>query len=122
MDFNYILRSIFALILIIWLANVLLGKLNQYIQRQSTSIQVIERFSINKNSSLAIVKVVNTYYLMSFNENNSEILKEFAAEEVNDILDVMREQEKERARSSIAALDLTKIKRKYADFFGKNQK
>ena len=64
MDLLYILRSILALIFIIWLANLLLGKLNQYMKGRTQSIEVIERFSVTKNSSLAIVKVVNNYYLI----------------------------------------------------------
>lgn len=122
MDFNYILRSIFALILIIWLANVLLRKLSKYMQGQSTTIQVIERFSTSKKSSLAIVKIVNNYYLMSFNENNSEILKEFAADEVDDIKNVLREQEHAKSEPFFTEIDFEKMKSKYAEFFGKNRK
>lgn len=121
MDFNYVLRSIFALILIIWLANVLLGKLNKYTQGQSKSIQIIERFSISKNSSLAIVKIVATYYLMSFNEGSNEILKEFTADEVDEMLIVMQNQAASSPSQLFTAMNVTKIKDKYTKFFKRKQ-
>lgn len=124
MDFNYVLRSIFALILIIWLANVLLVKLNKYTQGQSKSIQVIERFSISKNSSLAIVKIVNHYYLMSFNNNSSEILKKFAVDEVDEIQEILKNQQDSKSENIFTEIDFTKLKDKYTRFFeeGKDRK
>lgn len=121
MDFNYVLRSIFALIIIIWLANVLLRQLNKYTQGQSKSIQIIERFSISKNSSLAIVKIVERYYLMSFNDSSNEILKEFAANEVDEMLEVMQDQTASSPSQLFTAINVTKIKDKYTQFFKRNQ-
>lgn len=121
MNLNYILRSIFALIVIIWLANVLLRKLNSYMQGQSKAIQIIERFSISKNSSLTIVKILNNYYLMSFNENSSEILKEFTTEEIDEITQIMQNQEDYNPVEFFAQIDFSKLKGKYTDFFEKNQ-
>lgn len=121
MDFNYVLRSIFALILIIWLANVLLGKLNKYTQDQSKSIQIIEQFSISKNSSLAIVKIVNHYYLMSFNENSSEILKEFAIDEVDEIQEMIENREDSKLTEYFTEINFVKMKDKYARFFEKDK-
>lgn len=121
MDFNYVLRSIFALILIIWLANVLLGKLNKYTQDQSKSIQIIEQFSISKNSSLAIVKIVKHYYLMSFNENSSEILKEFAIDEVDEIQEMIENREDSKLTEYFTEINFVKMKDKYARFFEKDK-
>ncbi len=121
MDFNYVLRSIFALILIIWLANVLLGKLNKYTQGQSKSIQIIERFSIGKSSSLAIVKVVEKYYLMSLNENSNEILKEFTADEVDEMLEIMQDQTASTPSQLFTDMNVAKIKDKYTKFFEKKK-
>ncbi len=115
MNFLYIVRSIFALLIIIWLANVLLKKVSQYMQNQAKSIEIIERVAITKTSSLAIVKIVNRYYLMSFSEKNNEMLSEFTAEEVVEILDTMQEDPTE---SSL--LDISKLKDDYATFFKKD--
>lgn len=121
MNFKDVFQSIFALLLIIWLANVLLSKLSQYTQGQSKTIQVIERFSVSKNSSLAIVKIVNQFYLMSFNEDRNEIVKEFTANEVTELLDMMQEKQKENDAHSFMAIDFTKMKEKYAKYFKKDQ-
>lgn len=121
MSFNYVLRSIFALIIIIWLANVLLKQLNKYTQSQSKSIQIIERFSISKNSSLAIVKIVETYYLMSFNENSNEILKEFSEEEVDEVLAIIKDQTALNPSEIFTDVNFTKIKAKYTKFFERDQ-
>lgn len=121
MNLQSIVRTILALVIIIWLANLLLGKLNHYMEKQSRSIEIIERFSITKNSSLAIVKIVNSYYLMSFSEDSNEILKEFTAEEVYEIVEVMKEQETRDPSQFIDQLDFSKWKEKYADFFNRDQ-
>lgn len=121
MSFNYVLRSIFALIIIIWLANVLLKQLNKYTQSQSKSIQIIERFSISKNSSLAIVKIVETYYLMSFNESSNEILKEFSEEEVDEVLAIIKDQTALNPSEIFTDVNFTKIKAKYTKFFERDQ-
>lgn len=121
MNLNYVLRSIFALLVIIWLANVLLKKLNSYTQGQSKAMKIIERFSISKNSSLLIVKILDNYYLMSVNENNSEILKEFTADEVNKITEIMHNQEDYIPTEFFTQIDFSKLKNKYIEFFEKNQ-
>lgn len=113
MDLLYILRSILALIFIIWLANLLLGKLNQYMKGRTQSIEVIERFSVTKNSSLAIVKVVNNYYLMSFSENQNEILKEFSAAEVYEIIELKKVEEAKNPIVEENWHELSKWKEKY---------
>lgn len=121
MDLLYILRSILALIFIIWLANLLLGKLNQYMKGRTQSIEVIERFSVTKNSSLAIVKVVNNYYLMSFSENQNEILKEFSAAEVYEIIELKKVEEAKNPIVEENWLELSKWKEKYKKFLKRDE-
>lgn len=121
MSFNYVLRSIFALTIIIWLANILLRQLNKYTQSQSKSIQIIERFSINKNSSLAIVKIVKAYYLMSFNESSNEILKEFSKKEVDEVLAINKEQTALNPSEIFTDFNFTKLKEKYTKFLERDQ-
>ena len=121
MDLLYILRSILALIFIIWVANLLLGKLNQYMKGRTQSIEVIERFSVTKNSSLAIVKVVNNYYLMSFSENQNEILKEFSAAEVYEIIELKKVEEAKNPIVEENWLELSKWKEKYKKFLKRDE-
>lgn len=78
---EYVVKSILALVVIIFLANKLLAYLNSTMKKQSKSLQIIERMPVNKNSSLCIVEMLGSYYLMSFTEGRNEILKEFSREE-----------------------------------------
>lgn len=84
-SFIYILRSILALIVVVWVANIALRYLNNLSIHDKKSIQIVERISVSKASSLAIVKIVNDYYLMSFSDNSTEILQKFTPEEVIEI-------------------------------------
>ena len=84
-SFIYILRSILALIVVVWVANIALRYLNKLSIHDKKSIQIVERISVSKASSLAIVKIVNDYYLMSFSDNSTETLQKFTPEEVIEI-------------------------------------
>lgn len=84
-SFIYIVRSILALIVVVWVANIALRYLNSLSIHDKKSIQIIERISVSKASSLAIVKIVNDYYLMSFSESATETLQKFTPEEVKEI-------------------------------------
>ena len=81
----YILRTLVALVIVIWLANVAIKYLNNYSKNDMRNIQIVERISVSKASSLAIVKIVNEYYLMSFSEDKNEIVQKFSKEEVFEI-------------------------------------
>lgn len=50
---------------------------------------------MSKTSSIGIVQVIDTYYVMSFSENHNEILKELNDYEVAQLLDLL-----ENAKSS----------------------
>ena len=78
----YILRTLVALVIVIWLANVAIKYLNNYSKNDMRNIQIVERISVSKASSLAIVKIVNEYYLMSFSEDKNEIIQKFSKDEV----------------------------------------
>lgn len=125
MDFLYAMRSIVALIVVIWLANSILKYLEQYSNRSTKSIQIIERISVSKTSSLAIVKIVEDYYLMSFSEGASETLKQFSAEEAEEIEAKLVVQKSSDSLATIMNVDakafsktkLTELKNKYDQFF-----
>lgn len=117
MGLENIIKSIIALIIVIWLANFLLNKLNSYSKGQAKMIQVIERYPVSKTSSLAIVKIINRYYLMSLSESSSEILEEFSSKEAYEIVEQMNQQESIDPSMVMKQIDLTAIKEKYTHFF-----
>lgn len=49
-------------------------------------IKIIEKVAVNKNSYIGVVKISESYYIMSFNENRNEILKELDEKEIEEIL------------------------------------
>ncbi len=75
------IRVIAVLMLIIFLANYSLSYLNRFMTKRNTQMKIIEKLVIGKNSTLSIIQVCSKYYLVSSNENKSEIIKELAAEE-----------------------------------------
>lgn len=83
--FFYLVKSIFFLFAIILLANYVLKYLNRYVTKNSKTIQVIEKMPINKDSSLSIVSICGSYYLMSFTHDKNEIIKELSEAEASDI-------------------------------------
>ena len=115
--FLYILRSIGGLIVVIWLANVALKYLNQLNNGEMKSIQIVERLSVHKSSSLAIVKIVNDYYLMSFSEQKTETLQKFTAEEAREIEERLEQKETINPTESFKNIDLTVVKEKFAHYF-----
>lgn len=111
----YVLRSIGALILVIWLANVALKYMNKYSNNGTKSIQVIERISVSKTSSLAIVKIVDDFYLMSFSEKHSEVLEKFNKQEATKIKK-QQDQQKNTIKTT-SLFNLEEVKAKYTNFF-----
>ena len=78
---GYVMRSIFALVVIIFIANYSLKYLNAFMTKKGKAIRIIERTAINKSSSICIVEIASTYYVMSFTETRNEILRELTESE-----------------------------------------
>lgn len=108
--FLYVIRSIVALIIVIWLANVALKYINNYSNNTMKSIQIIERISVSKASSLAIVKIVSDYYLMSFSDNASETIRKFTDEEAIVIEEKIALQEQSDPVKAMKDFDLNRLK------------
>lgn len=92
MGFLKVLQTIIALIAVIGLANISLKLLNKYMVKENKIIRILEKTSISNSSSLAVVEISGSYYLMSFTQNENKILKELDLEEIEDML---REKEKD---------------------------
>jgi len=89
MDFSSffsIIQTLFVLIIVIILANISLKLLNKNMNKNSRIIKVVERTSVSTNSSLGVVDVCGTYYLMSFTDKDNKILKELNSEDVDQVL------------------------------------
>lgn len=80
--FFSVIKMIVFLIVIIYAINWSLKYLNRYTNQTSDAIQVIQRLGVNKSSSLAIVKILDQYYIMSLSEQQNQIIKILSPEEV----------------------------------------
>lgn len=78
---GYVVKSILALVVIIFIANYSLKYLNTFMTKKGKAIRIIERTAINKSSSICIVEIAGTYYVMSFTETRNEILRELTESE-----------------------------------------
>lgn len=106
---DYVLKSVLALIVIIFLANKLLGYMNTIMNKQTKAIRIIERMPVNKNSSMCIVEILGSYYLMSFTEGRNEILKEFTEDESQAIIAMRKEKELSAGQSTLDAEQFKEI-------------
>ncbi|TFZ39929.1 flagellar biosynthesis protein FliO [Soehngenia longivitae] len=79
-------KMIFALILVILIANVTLKFLNSKINSKGRMIKIIEKISVDAHSSIGIVQIMGDYYLMSFTEKENLILKDLSKEDVDKYL------------------------------------
>lgn len=116
-SFIYIVRSILALIVVVWVANIALRYLNSLSIHDKKSIQIIERISVSKASSLAIVKIVNDYYLMSFSESATETLQKFTPEEVKEIEERMEMNPVLDPKQAFAKFDFKQAKESLISIF-----
>ena len=113
----YILRTLVALVIVIWLANIAIKYLNNYSKNDMRNIQIVERISVSKASSLAIVKIVNDYYLMSFSEDKNEIIQKFSKDEVFEIEERLEHKEANNPTEKIKTIDFKETKDKFAQYF-----
>lgn len=78
---GYVIKSILALGVIIFAANYSLKYLNTFMTKKGKAIRIIERTVVNKSSSICIVEIAGTYYVMSFTDTRNEILRELTESE-----------------------------------------
>lgn len=80
----YIGKSFIVLIFVIFAINYLLKLLERFVNKNGKYITMIERVPLNRTSSLCIVKVSESYYLMSCTDTKNEILKELSIEDIKE--------------------------------------
>jgi flagellar protein FliO/FliZ len=89
----YIGKSFIVLIFVIFAINYLLKLLDRFVNKNGKYITMIERIPLNRTSSLCVVKVADSYFLMSCTDSKNEILKELNIEEIKEekaVLDPMQ--------------------------------
>ncbi|EOT39999.1 flagellar biosynthetic protein FliO [Enterococcus columbae] len=77
-----IIKMVIFLLIILYLISQSLKFLNKQINPENEILQVMQRISVSKTSSIAIVKMFEKYYVMSISEQQNQIIKELSAEEV----------------------------------------
>jgi len=80
----YIGKSFIVLIFVIFAINYLLKLLDRFVNKNGKYITMIERIPLNRTSSLCVVKVADSYFLMSCTDSKNEILKELNIEEIKE--------------------------------------
>lgn len=113
-----LVQMIASLVVIVFLANFLLKKLNKFQQPSSNVIKVIERVQVSKTSSLCIVEVGSAYMLMSISETSNEVIKTFTPEEKEAIEQRLSKKHSgsDANRSSTLTTYIKNMKTQYAEF------
>lgn len=99
----YIGKSFIVLVFVIFAINYLLKLLDRFVNKNGKYITMIERIPLNRTSSLCVVKVADSYFLMSCTDTKNEILKELSIEDIKEekaILDIAQHK-KFRPDSSV---------------------
>lgn len=80
-----VLQTLVVLLAVIALANVTLKYLGKKISTGHQTIEILEKCPTSGNSSVAVVRIANGYYLMSLSDHGHSILKELEPGEVKSI-------------------------------------
>lgn len=76
-----IIKMIFFLGIILYLISLAMKFLNRYTTQQHSDFQLVKKISTTKNSAIGIVKIIDTFYVMSFSEQQNTILRELTPTE-----------------------------------------
>lgn len=87
-----IIKMVVFLIVILYLVVQALKFLNKQMNPENSILQVIQRISVSKSSSIAIVKMFDRYYVMSISENQNQIIKELTLDEIQSLKAFRKEQ------------------------------
>lgn len=113
-----LLQMIASLVVIVFLANFLLRKLNKFQQPSSQVIKIIERVQVSKTSSLCIVQVESDYMLMSISDTSNEVIKTFTTEEKDAIQQRLNKKHGtlDTNREATLTTYIKNMKQQYAEF------
>nr|WP_272845864.1 flagellar biosynthetic protein FliO [Liquorilactobacillus mali] len=74
--------------------NICLKFLGKYTNQSRKNFRVVQKIVVSKTSSIGIVQIIDTYYVMSFSENRNEILKELSDYEATRLLNSLENSKK----------------------------
>lgn len=117
--FFLLIKTITFLIAIIFLIRITLTYLNKYNQKQAKTIEIIDRISVGKESSIAIVLVCKKYYLMSISATNNELIKELDEEDIRELLNKQQQEQELRQMQQEKILNQVST---FGNFFKKSTK
>ncbi|KRL42078.1 hypothetical protein FD45_GL000311 [Liquorilactobacillus nagelii DSM 13675] len=69
-----------------YLINIFLKYLNHYSLQTNKSFRILQKIPVSKSSSIGIVQVVDRVYVMSFSEQQNQILFEIPTDEAKKLL------------------------------------
>ena len=77
-----LVKMIAGLAAVLLLIVLTLKYLNRFTSQANENFRVVKKIAVTKSSSLAIVLIVDKYYVMSFSEQENKIIKELSKEEL----------------------------------------
>jgi flagellar protein FliO/FliZ len=81
-----VLKLIIGLVVVVYLINIFLKYLNHYSLQTNKSFRILQKIPVSKSSSIGIVQIVDRIYVMSFSEQQNQILFEMPADEAKKLL------------------------------------
>lgn len=94
-SFFSIVKMFAFLLVILYLITISLKYLNRYTNQQNDAFRILKKISVNKSSSIGIVQIMDKCYVMSFSEQQNQILKELTAAETEKLLKQLPQEIKE---------------------------
>ena len=76
-----LVKMIAGLAAVLLLIVLTLKYLNRFTSQANENFRVMKKIAVTKSSSLAIVLIIDKYYVMSFSEQENKIIKELSKEE-----------------------------------------
>lgn len=104
-----IIQMIVMLLVVIYLINISLKYLAKHSQSSSAMMQIIQKVPVTKTSALAIVKILDQYYVMSLAEHQNQILRELTAEEQKVLVTEIKQRQQVVLQSKILQQEFKKI-------------
>ncbi|KRL02104.1 flagellar biosynthetic protein FliO [Liquorilactobacillus capillatus] len=111
--FSLIKVSVFLLI-IIYLINISLKYLNKYTNQTNNTFQILRKIAVSKTSSIGVVQIVDKYYVMSFAEQQNQILKELTADEAAKFVASLNQKKQSKEQPEFTEI-LKKVTKKLAN-------
>ena len=88
-----LVKMIAGLAAVLLLIVLTLKYLNRFTRKANENFSVEKKIAVTKSSSLAIVLIVDKYYVMSFSEQENKIIKELSKEEAEKLIRENRQNE-----------------------------